>query len=329
MIAQFEQQNITNNIPDHWREFANAAAGYIKKRKSDNTKRCYKNDFDLFVRWCNANGAASLPALSEVIAMYLANLSNQGKKTSTVERRLAAIRFAHKSAGYDLVAHAECVQAVVEGIRNIKGTKTEKKAAARVWHVQSMIDQCKNDNIGGIRDRALLSITLAGGFRGSEPLSLNIEDIERVPEGYIVLLRRSKKDQAGKGKRKGIMNGKHIRCADLLREWLKKLKESGIESGPVFRPVLKNGKIEKDEEKQRLGYRSFYNLIKNYAKKSGLDETLFGTHSLRRGFVTESFEHDAKIEDTMGVTGHERYEQVLEYKEDVDIFRNNPGRLFL
>jgi len=316
------------DIPDHWREFANAAVDYMKKQKSDSTKACYKSDFSLFVKWCETVQAVSLPAMPIVVCMYIAHLANDGKKTSTIERRLSAIRFAHKIAGYPTPTTEECVIAAMDGIRNVKGSAPKKKAAALVWHVEAMIKQCP-DTLIGIRDRALLAICLAGGFRGSEPLSLNIEDLERVPEGFVVFLKKSKTDQAGRGKKKGIINGEHIRCADLLREWIVQLNNQDIVSGAVFRPVLKNGNIETNEDRCRLGWRSFYNLLKRYAKQAGFDHTLFGTHSLRRGFVSEAFGHNAPIEDTMGVTGHESYDQVLGYKQEMDIFRNNPGRLFL
>lgn len=313
-------------IPEHWRQFADMASVYISKRKSDSTRLCYKNDFSLFMRWCDSIGAQALPAAPEVVAMYLAHIATEGKKSSTVKRRSAAIRFAHLAAGHDTPTASECVIAVMEGIRNVNGIAPQKKAAALVWHVEAMIAQC-SDTIGGMRDRALISMCLAGGFRGSEPLSLNLEDLQRVPEGYIVTLRRAKNDQQGKGKKKAIMNGQRLKCAEWLRTWVNHLEDKGITSGALFRPILKSGTLAKGNE--RIGYRTFYNLIKKYAKQAGFDADLFGTHSLRRGFVTESFDAGATIEDTMGVTGHARYEEVLGYREEIDIFRNNPSRHFL
>jgi len=318
----------SQNIPEHWKQFAEMAKEYISKRKSDSTKRCYKNDFSLFTTWCRSIDADSIPCLPEVVTMYIAHIANAGKKVSTIERRLAAIRFAHKSAGYESPTNAECVRAALEGIRRTKGCAPQKKAAARVEHVVAMIAQCP-ESIGGMRDRALFAVCLAGAYRGSEPLSINIEDLESVPEGYITLLRRAKNDQEGKGKLKGIMNGQHIRCADLLRMWLKELADVGITSGPIFRPVSKIGKIEVNPENYRLGYRSFYNLLKRYALKAGFNPDVFGTHSLRRGFVTESFEHEADMNDTLGVTGQASFDELIGYKETSDLFKKNPGRLFL
>lgn len=315
-------------IPEHWREFAEMATGYIDNRKAKSTQRCYIGDANLFTAWCDSIHACALPARPEVVAMYISHIASLGRKVSTIERRLAAIRFMHKTKGHESPTSAECVHAVLEGIRRTKGCAPKKKAAAYVHYVVDMINQCPS-TIAGDRDRALFATCLAGAFRGSEPLSLDIDDLDRVPEGYIITLRRSKTDQTGAGKLKGIMNGQHIRCADLLHKWIAVLSDAGIHDGPLFRPINRGQKIETRPEKCRLGSRSFLNLVKHYAAEAGLDPHVFGTHSFRRGFVTEAYEHDADASDTMGVTGHSRFESMREYQERKDLFSRNPGRLFL
>ena len=55
-----------------------------------------------------------------------------------------------------------------------------------------------------IRDKALILIGFAGGFRRSELVSILNEDIEFVPEGLKILIRRSKTDQSGEGVIKAI-----------------------------------------------------------------------------------------------------------------------------
>jgi len=49
--------------------------------------------------------------------------------------------------------------------------------------------------------RALLLIGFAGAFRRSELVALDVEDVEEVPEGLRVTIRRSKTDQEGRGRR--------------------------------------------------------------------------------------------------------------------------------
>lgn len=310
---------LTNNI-DYLRE---RTKEYLSNRKPKNTKRCYKNDFELFTRWCEDQELSFMPSLPETVCLYMAYLASTGLKSSTISRRLAAIKFAHNLNGYTCL-ESDLIKGTLEGIKRTQGSSVDKKTAARIWHIKTILGLIGNDP-KGVRDKALIALTLACAFRGSEPLSLNIEDIEKTPEGFIVYLRRSKVDQQGKGRPKALINGRYIKCADLLQEWLDLLKEKGIEKGALFRRIIKGGQIKEDA----LSYRAYYNLFKEYVKEAGFDQDAFGTHSMRRGFVTEAFEHEATIENTRFVTDHKKIETLLDYKETVDIFKNYPGHLFL
>ena len=91
------------------------------------------------------------------------------------------------------------------------------------------------------RDRALLLLGFAGGFRRSEIVGLNCNDIERVRQGVIITLRRSKTDQEGAGRKGGVPFGRTRHCPVLaLDRWL---AVSRIEAGPVFRLVDRHGRI--------------------------------------------------------------------------------------
>ena len=91
------------------------------------------------------------------------------------------------------------------------------------------------------RDKALLLIGFAGGFRRSELTAINCSDIEHVPQGIIVNVRRSKTDQEGAGRKIGIPYGRSRWCpVTALNEWL---EHAGMEGGPVFRPVDRHGNL--------------------------------------------------------------------------------------
>jgi len=49
--------------------------------------------------------------------------------------------------------------------------------------------------------RALLALGFAGAFRRSELCALQVDDLVEVPDGLRVLIRRSKTDQTGRGRR--------------------------------------------------------------------------------------------------------------------------------
>jgi hypothetical protein len=74
------------------------AAGYARAEKSEATRRAYRSDFVLFRSWCETKRISALPAAPKTVAAFLAAEANRGTKASTIGRRLAAIRYAHKLA---------------------------------------------------------------------------------------------------------------------------------------------------------------------------------------------------------------------------------------
>jgi integrase len=91
------------------------------------------------------------------------------------------------------------------------------------------------DRLKDLRDRALLLIGFAGGLRRSELAAINVIDFERVREGIVLTIRRSKTDQDGVGRKVGIPFGRTIHCpVRALENWLNAAR---IEDGPVIRPA--------------------------------------------------------------------------------------------
>ena len=84
------------------------AAGYARAEKAPATRRAYRSDFELFRSWC--------------MTKRLAAEANRGAKPSTIGRRLAAIRHAHKLTGHEPPTNSEAVKATLRGIRRTAGT---------------------------------------------------------------------------------------------------------------------------------------------------------------------------------------------------------------
>jgi Phage integrase, N-terminal SAM-like domain len=106
-----------------------SAADLAKAEKAASTRKAYGTDFRLFRAWCDARGVSALPAAPETVAAYLA--ANAGSsKASTLGRRIAAIRYAHKLAGVALPTDAEGVKATMRGIRRTHGATKVRKAPA-------------------------------------------------------------------------------------------------------------------------------------------------------------------------------------------------------
>src|SRR5215472_12414105 len=97
------------------------AAGFARAEKAQNTRRAYRSDFALFEAWCRSHRVKALPARPETVAAFIATEA-QHLKASTIQRRLAAIRYAHRLSGLASPTEDERVKATERGIRRTLGT---------------------------------------------------------------------------------------------------------------------------------------------------------------------------------------------------------------
>jgi len=172
------------------------------------------------------------------VASYIA-AEAQTAKPSTIGRRIAAIRYAHKLAGLETPTDAEGVRATMRGIRRTFGTARNKKAPAVAAKIRSMVATAP-EGLAGLRDRALLLLGFAGAFRRSELVALDVADTEETETGMLVTIRGSKTDQERQGVTIAIARGDIACPVKALRAWL---DAAGIEAGPLFRPIDKAGTV--------------------------------------------------------------------------------------
>jgi site-specific recombinase XerC len=236
------------------------AAGYARAEKSAATRRAYRSDFDLFRAWCETKRAPALPAAAQTVAAFLAAEANRGAKPSTIGRRLAAIRYAHKLAGHELPTNSEAVKATLRGIRRTAGSAPARKAPATADKIVAMVDKAGTD-IKGLRDRALLLLGFAGAFRRSELVALDVDDLQFCNGGLRVNIRKSKTDQEGHGAIIAIIPGSTACPIRAVRSWI---ETAGYFNG-LFRAVTRAGKISS----HRLSGRAVADLVKNYARRAG------------------------------------------------------------
>ncbi|WP_244030659.1 site-specific integrase, partial [Methylobacterium sp. E-016] len=262
-------------------EAAAIVQAYQRASKADATVRAYTGDARVFQDWCAQYGFRSLPATPEAVAGFLVHEAEAGRSASTIGRRCAAIRYAHKLTGLPDPTDDEGVRAASKGIRRRIGTAPIQKAAATA-DIMAAILMRTPDTLTGKRDRALLALGFAGAFRRSELVALNVADLRDHPEGLRVMVRRSKVDQEGQGFEKAIPHGRFIRPVALVREWL---EAAGITDGPLFRPVSRSGNVRRrgsaedvgtELSEPRLTTQAVANIVKRYCTAAGLDASTFG-----------------------------------------------------
>ena len=298
------------------------ALDYGRAALSDNTMRAYRGDWLEFEGWCVARQRPHLPASPSTVANYASALASAGKKVPTIGRKLAAIRFFHRGAGQDNPTDNAGVSAILKGIRRTVGTAPQQKAPATVDVIHALIARIAPDTLQGKRDRAILLLGFAGAFQRSELVAVTVEDLTFSDQGVDVFLPKSKTDQEAKGQSVAVLNGKALKPADRLKEWL---QASGIVSGPIFRRINRGGHLTADT----LSPQSVALIVKRYAHAAGLDVEKLSGHSLRAGFVTSAAENRASISRIMEVTRHRDPRTVETYVRRADRFKDHAGDGFL
>src|SRR5689334_8963574 len=238
---------------------------YAEASRSPATRRAYAQDWRDFKSWCEAHAVDDLPATPATIATYITDLAEQRRTVSTITRRLTAISQAHQLAGHSTPTRDERIRTVLKGIKRRLGTAQHGKAPATIEVVRILLQQLR-PGILGTRDRALILLGFAGGFRRSELVSFNVADVSISELGMVLTLRRSKTDQEGEGRKIAIPYGRIATTCPVraLERWL---ADASITVGPIFRAIDRHSNVKG----QRLSAQSVALVIKRYAAAAGLD----------------------------------------------------------
>lgn len=286
-----------------------SVADYIAAATSPNTRRAYQNDLKAFLAW-----GGSLPCSCEVVASYLVSQA-EVLSPFTLTRRLVAIGLAHTTLGHPNPCRTELVRTTMRGICRVHGRPQRQVQPALREDVLAMLPYMTGTR--GIRDRALILVGFAGAFRRSELVGLQYHDIGTVKEGMTVTLRRSKTDQCGEGRKIAIPFARSHACpVKALANWL---DHASIRFGPLFRTVKKGGAIGT----AALTAQSVAVIVKEYARKAGLNAADYSGHSLRAGLITSAAKAGVSSWKIRQQSGHKSDAMLQRYIRDADIFNGN------
>jgi site-specific recombinase XerD len=292
----------------------------LKSSKANNTLRAYKSDYRDFGAFCAKHGFNSMPTEPKIVSLYLTHLSAISK-ISTLRRRLVSIGVVHKLKGHYLDTKHPVIIENLMGIKRKKGSIQTGKKPILINHLKqiiNVIDEEKIEKIKKLRNKSLILIGFGGGFRRSELISIDYEDLDFVEEGVKITVKRSKTDQFGEGMIKGLpyFNNEKYCPVMNLRNWLTLSK---IKTGPLFRRFAKGSILTS----HRLTDQSVVLIIKYYLKLAGIENQNFSGHSLRSGFATAAAESGADERSIMAMTGHKTTQMVRRYIREANIFKNN------
>lgn len=250
------------------------------KKVSDNTLQSYRRDIVYYNKYLEANKMNYVKIKEEDIKDYLAHLQEIGKKSSTVSRNLASIR-----SFYQFLIRNKKVK--MDPTNNIQSPKVEKKAPSvlTAQEVNLLLDQPKDVDLKGTRDKAMLEFAYATGMRVTEIISLNMENVH-VDEGYVVCKTGSKE-----------------RNIPLGTMSLKALKEYIEEARPVLIKDENEKALFVNINGQRLTRQGFWKIVKFYKEQAHITKDIT-PHVLRHSFATHLLQNGADLKSIQTMLGH-------------------------
>ncbi len=263
-------------------EQLNLFFGFLENEKkvSTNTLQSYKRDLKQFEKYLETSEEDYKDLTDEGIKTYIKHMQDEGKKASTISRGLASIR-----SFYQYEAKNKKVEK--DPTEGIQSPKIEKRVPSVLTskEVALLLEQPKNVDLKGTRDKAMLEFAYATGMRVTEIISLNVEDIN-LETGYAT-----------------CRNGKKERTVPIGEMSLKALKDYMINA--------RNTMIRDDNEKalfvnvngQRLTRQGFWKIIKYYKEQAHIDKDIT-PHVLRHSFATHLLQNGADLKSIQTMLGH-------------------------
>ena len=232
------------------------------KKLSENTLQSYKRDLKQFRKYLEENEIHYNRVKEEDMKNYISELHENGKKASSISRCIASIR-----SFYQFVLKNKKIK--VDPTANIQSPKIEKRVPSVLTakEVELLLEQPKDIDLKGIRDKAMLEFAYATGMRVTEIISLNVEDVN-LEEGYVV-----------------CKNGNKQRNIPLGTMSLKALKEYIEEARDILIKTASEPALFVNINGTRLTRQGFWKIIKFYKEQAHITKDIT-PHVLRHSFAT-------------------------------------------
>lgn len=350
-----------------------AAATFEAQELSEWTKTLYRRDWDQFAGWCTQRDLVPLPATVDTVRLFVADMARKWRtgdgtvldapadstgedlpegawvyKPATIERRLAAVAWVHKTAQHPSPTQDSRVRAQLTGVRRLRQARPRRMRPLVTDDIRTILSRMDYGTFpAGVkahRDALVLLLGFAAGRRRSEIAALTLPEVTPDPRiGLLVHIRRSKTDQLGEGFTAVVPFGNDpLTCGPCLRwRWLRLLATAGDRAGTI-RTLTSTGGPETWQHvcarpdpdlgdwgkvlfpRMRRGGAllpepisgdAVFAIVKARAAAAGYHGR-YGAHSLRAGFVTAARRAGADARAIRLQTGHGSDSAMLVYDRE-------------
>ena len=251
-----------------------------EKKASENTIQSYRRDLKQYRKYLEKIGVFHHKVTEDIIKNYIQELQDNGKKPSSISRAIASIR-----AYYQFLLRRKKVR--LDPTANIKSPKIEKRVPSVLTskEVELLLEQPKDIDLKGTRDKAMLEFAYATGMRVTEIISLNIEDVN-LEEGYVTCTHANRQ-----------------RTIPLGTMALKALKEYIEEARDLLIRDESENALFVNVNGGRLTRQGFWKIIKYYKEQAHITKDIT-PHVLRHSFATHLLQNGADLKAIQTMLGH-------------------------
>jgi len=257
---------------------------YLEHEKglSANTLASYGIDLKDYREFLSEYSSETIEtANSATIVAYLMFLRRQGRATSTVARRLAAIK-----GFYQFLIREGCI--VKDPSENLSAPSLERRLpkVMSLAEIERLLAQPDPSTPLGLRDKAMLEVLYATGLRVTELVDLNMNDVDLL-EGFVRCM--------GKGSKERVVPMGEIAVLS-LKAYLEQGRSELVTD-------LEEQALFVNQEGARMSRQSVWKLVKKYARQAEIRKEVT-PHTIRHSFATHLLEHGADIRAVQEMLGH-------------------------
>jgi len=258
-----------------------------ERGRARNTIEAYRRDLVAYQRWLIKHGLTMMSVATDDLIDFVAEQRASTAATTTVARRLAAVRTLHRYLATEQV-RPDDPTARLDGVRVPSGIPKPLSEA----QVTSLLDAVIGNGPLERRDRALLELLYATGARISEVVGLSVGDID-FDQSLVRLF--------GKGSKERIVPfGSAAGAA--LDDWF----------SPSGRAALVPDRWNRRDDAEavflnqrggRLSRQGAWLVIHKYGDRAGIRDHL-SPHVLRHSCATHLLDHGADLRIVQEMLGH-------------------------